>query len=336
MKLFVTGGSGFLGKHLIKRLLKEGHEVTAFARSESSAEKLAHMGCETVIGDLCRLSSYEEQLAGHDVVIHAASPVKFWGDWSFFQRDIIDVTRELFDAASRQHIKRFIYISSESVLQNDKPLENIDESFPYLEPNSYYGKAKQLAERWLIERKSDMECIVLRPTFIWGPGVSALTTMIEKINNGQFSWLDHGDVVIETVHVNNVVHAIVLALDHGEDKQIYNVTDDQPRSVKEVIGGLLDTQNITIPTKNMSSRLVRYLAGVVEAIWKILRIKSDPPISRFEWSFVGLPRKYNIQKIKQSLGYQPVISVTDGLREMKQGSYLAEEVKEEIKKVVSG
>jgi len=334
MKLFVTGGSGFLGKRLIKRLLKEGHELTAFARSESSAEKLAHMGCKTVVGDLSRPSSYEAQLSGYDVVIHAASPVKFWGEWSFFQQDIVDVTRELFDAASRQQIKRFIYISSESVLQDDIPLEDIDESFPYLEPNSYYGKAKQLAERWLIERKSDTECIILRPTFIWGPGVAALATMIEKINKGKFIWLDHGEVVIETVHVNNVVHAIVLALDHGENKQIYTITDDQPRPVKDVIGGLLDTQNITLPTKNMSSRLVRHLAGVVEAVWKIFNIKSDPPISKFEWSFVGLPRKYNIQKIKQSLGYQPVISVEEGLKEMKQKNHLAEEIKEEIKKVV--
>jgi len=318
MKIFVTGGSGFVGTRLIKRLLQEGHDVSAFARSEASADNLKLLGVNTVIGDLNQVESFEDQLTGHDVVIHAASPVKFWGKWDFFQQNIVDITQGLYQASVRQNIKRFIYLSSESVIQNDTPLVDIDETFSYIEPNSFYGKAKQIAERWLIEQNTETESIVLRPTFIWGPGVAALTSMIDKINGGQFSWIDNGNVAFESVHVDNVVQAIVLALDKGESNQIYYVTDDDPRTVKDVLGGLLETQNIKLPTRNMPSAVVRKLAGMVEGIWKLFKIKSDPPISKFEWSFVGLPRKYNIQKIKTSLGYEPIISIGEGLKEMKQ------------------
>ncbi|HFE39205.1 MAG TPA: NAD(P)-dependent oxidoreductase [Gammaproteobacteria bacterium] len=322
MKVFITGGSGFVGKRLVKKLLMEGHDVCAFARSRSSAEILSKLGCKTIIGDLLNPISYADSLKGQDVVIHAASPVSFWGEWSFFQQNIIDISKNLFNAAAEHKVPRFIYISSESVIQNDTPLENIDETFPYIEPNSFYGKAKQLTERWLLKQNGHMACIILRPAFIWGPNVSALNAMVEKVKKGQFIWLDNGEVIIESVHVDNVVHAIHLALTKGENKQVYYVTDDNPRSVKSIISDLLTTQNITPPTKNCPSKPIKYLASFVEFFWKQLHIKSTPPISRFEWSFVAVPRIYNIQKIKTALAYKPMMSTKAGLAEMahnKQG-----------------
>lgn len=317
MKLFITGGSGFLGTRLTKKLIRDGHEITAFARSDLSAEKLSQLGCKTVVADLLSSQSYEEYLKDINVVIHAASPVSFWGEWSYFQKNIVDATRNLFEAANRNNVKRFIYISSESVIQNDTPLLDIDETFPYIEPNSFYGKAKQLTERWLIEQNSQTECIIFRPTFMWGPNVAAIATMKQKIEKGQFVWIDHGDVVIESVHVDNVVHAISLALTKGENKQIYYVTDDAPRAVKVLISQLLDTQNIHAPEKSVPTSLAKGAAITVEALWKMLHIKSPPPLSKFEWSFVALPRRYNISKIQNSLGYEPVTSFEQGLDEMR-------------------
>lgn len=317
MKIFVTGGSGFLGQRLITRLVMEGHTVTGLARSSKAADSVRKAGAAPIVGDLSGISAWETALHGHDVVIHAASPVEFWGTWADFDRDIVQATIGLYDATAKQGAKRFIYISSESVLQDTKPLWDITEEEPYPdEPNSYYGKAKKLAEIALRNSHLLTELVILRPTFIWGKGVAALDTMLTKMKNGQFMWIDEGKTVIECVHVDNVVEAIVLSLTKGTHKHIYNITDDAPKTARELITALVGTQGITPPEKSMPSAIAGFAAWLVESVWKMMGIRTPPPLSRFELSFVAMPRRYRIDAAKRDLGYRPVISFEHGLLEM--------------------
>lgn len=323
MKIFLTGATGFLGQRLLTQLLEDRHQVTCLVRDADDADALARRdGCRAVEGSLENVSSWLKWLPGHEVVIHAAAPMTFWGPWSFFEKVIVDATETLYRACSRAGVKRFIYISSESVMQNTTPLLDIDESIQYIEPNSNYGKAKQLAERKLLEGVSETECIVLRPTFTWGKGMPMLDEIIRKIDDGSFVWVDHGNTVIEWVHVENVVGAIVCALTKGHDKGVYYITDENPQTVKHIFNQLLSTRRITPSRKSKSSGIVRLAAGLVESWWKLFGLKSTPPITRFDWSFVALPRRYNIDKAKTELGYHPVISEKMGLGEMRKGQAL--------------
>jgi len=85
-----------------------------------------------------------------------------------------------------------------------------------------------------------------------------------------------------------VVESIYLALSKGTDKQIYFVTDNNARAAKEFLTKLLATKNIIPPDKNMPSTIAKPLAGLVEGVWKLFGIKSTPPLSRFELSFVNM------------------------------------------------
>ncbi len=317
MKIFVTGGSGFLGQRLIKRLVNEGNIIGGLARSNYSAEIINKLGADVIKGSLGNIQEWENELQGYDVVIHCAAPVEFWGVWSKFEKEITLATKNLLMSSSKMQVKKFIYISSESVLQDVNPLVDIDETFPYPdEPNSYYGKAKKLAEQEILNFSTAMKCIILRPTYIWGAGDKTPQILVEKVKSGQFMWVDKGECVIETVHVDNLVEAICLACLKGNDKQVYMVTDDAPITVKDYFTQVLKIQGVTPPNKNIPSLIAKPLAAAIEFVWKLLGIKGIPPLYRFELSFVAMPRKYNISKIKRELGYQPIVTREMGLKEL--------------------
>ena len=210
--VFITGGSGFLGQEVIKRLTKEGYSLSGLARSDSSNHKLLQLGVKPVVGSMENIYQWQAQLLHHDIVIHCAAPVEFWGSWDKYQTGIVDATIELYNASERQNVSQFIFISSESVLQDKNNLVNIDETTPYpKEPNSYYGKSKMLAEKYILSKKGRMKSIILRPTFIWGKGVQALDTIIDKIDSNDFTWIDKGSSMFEMVHIKNVAEAIFLS-----------------------------------------------------------------------------------------------------------------------------
>lgn len=316
MKVFVTGATGFLGQRLVKRLLADGHSVRVLLRKPGASFEPA--GCEITAGTFSNIDEWKRDLAAADAVVHCAAPVEFWGVWADFERDIVRATSNLLSACREMGVKRFIYISSESVLQDKKPLLDIHESEPYPEtPNSFYGRAKKEAEQAILSAPAGVTRIILRPTFIWGRGVKALETMAAKVRSGDFMWIDQGASVMEMVHVDNVVEAIVCSLSRGADCGIYYVTDDSPATVREFLSDLLTAGGAVPPAKNMPGSVARAAAAVVEGIWKLFGIRKAPPLSRFELAFVSQPRRYNIAAARSALGYKPVRSRAEGLAEIR-------------------
>lgn len=318
MKTFITGGSGFLGQRLIARLRQEGHEVTALSRSPKSDATLKALGATTVRGSLTDMDAWQDALQGQQVVVHAASPIEVWGDWADLERDIVQASLDLYRAAARQRVRRFIQISSESVLQGDGPLLDVGEAHPYpVEPNSAYGKAKMQVEQGLLSNIAGTECIILRPTFIWGQGGDQLDKVVDKVRRGQFMWIDHGQASMEMVHVDNVVEGVRLALTQGGSGQVYWVTDGRPMPAREFLGALLRARGVEAPDKSMPGGLARPVAAGVEAVWRLLGLKSVPPLSRFQLDFIALPRRYDLGKSQRELGYKPVRTFEQGLAEMQ-------------------
>lgn len=319
MKIFVTGGSGFLGQRLIARLRQEGHEVSALSRTPHSDRALEALNATPIRGSLTDIARWQDALYGQEVVVHAASPIEVWGDWTAFERDITRASLDLYQAAGAQKVRRFIQISSESVLLGQGPLLDVTEAQPYPhEPNSYYGKAKMQVEKGLIADGSGPECIILRPTFIWGHGGTQLDKLLDKVRRGQFMWIDHGNVTMEMVHVDNVVEAVCLALTQGRSGQVYWVTDGHPMPAREFLGALIAARGVKVPGKNMPGSLARPVAAAVEALWRLLGVKSVPPLSRFQLDFIALPRRYDLGKSERELGYRPVRTFNEGLAEMQQ------------------
>ena len=319
MNIFITGASGFLGQRLVARLKQDHHTLSALSRSKNTDALFDRLGVKPVSGSLDNIEEWAPALAGQDVVIHTASPVDFWGEWETFQRDIVSASLNLYRACGAQSVKRFIHISTEAVSQDKRPLLDIDETLPYPEePDSLYGKAKKLAELALLNHASPTELLILRPVYIWGKDdKNGVELLMNAIKSNRFIWIDHGQASIEMAHVENVVEAIRLALTKGQHKGIYFVTDDRAMPVKDFLTALLKTRNVTIPNASLPSAVARPVARFVEGLWRMLRLKSLPPISRAQLDFLALPRRYNLNKIKQELGYKPVYTLERGLKEME-------------------
>lgn len=321
MRIFVTGGSGFLGQHLVQRLHADGHEVLALARSPAAAERLKQLGATPLIGDLDTLCEWMPALNGIEAVVHAAAPVEFWGEWERFERHIVNATLDLYRAANHSGARQFIFISSEAVLQGNKPLLDINEAEPYpAEPNSIYGRAKKMAEMRLRQSHFDTAITIIRPSFIWGPGSPIVERLSQMARDGRFIWLDQGRTPFERVHVDNVVEAICLAL-QKPCEGLYLLTDNAPGTVREFFAPLFAAQDIPEPRRSLPSPLLNPLAQGMEAVWQRLGINKAPPLTRFELAFLSQPRRYDISHIRRELGYEPVTNTETGLAHLHRGIF---------------
>lgn len=304
MNIFVTGGSGFVGSHLIQQLIKSNHKVWALARSEQAEKKVSQSGASPVKGSLADIPRWAGALSHCEIVIHCASTIEHWGPWSFFENEIVSPTEELLSTADQHSVKRFIYISSDSVLHNSINLLNIDETTPYpAKNNSLYGKAKQLAEKSILAYKGNIETIILRPPYIWGSDSPLFLDICQRARRNQFPWIENGNAEFEQVHIDNLVQAILLALTAGHSGAIYYVTDGHPMTLREFFSAAFVQLGITLPPFSVPGWIAS--AGVTLMEWVCAPFPIKPPLARYELAFLTQPRRYRIEKAVQELGYKP-------------------------------
>lgn len=318
MNIFITGASGFVGGAL-SQYLKDKHQIFAMARSERSAEKVKKVGAIPI---RCALNAVkEEDLKNIDLIIHSAAFVEEWGTRQQFWQANVEGTRQLLEVAKKAGVKKFIHISTEASLFNGQDMIDIDETYPYPSTTPFlYSETKREAEKLVIKANQldQFETIVIRPRLIWGPGdLTILPATIKMVKNGAFRWINNGKNKTATVHIDNLVHGIDLAIEKGKAGEIYFITDDEVWTMKDFITGLLATQNITIPNKNISKGMIRSVASVLDKIWRLFRIKKAPPITKFTANIMSADCTINLAKAKEELGYHPVISVQEGLEQLK-------------------
>lgn len=317
MRIFITGGSGFAGGHAIERLAQT-HEVWAMARSDRSATKVAAYGARPVRCDLSTIT--EEQLAGVDVVVHAAAFVEEWGTRAQFWSANVDGTTRMLEAARGAGVSRFIHVGTEAALFDGRDLLDVDESHPYPERHRFlYPETKAEAERRVLAANGpELATLSIRPRFIWGPrDASVLPTLLEMNESGRFVWLDGGRAETSTTHVYNLVAAIERALSHGEGGRAYFVVDDDRGTYRAFLSGLTATQGVTLPERSLPGWLARGAARVIEGLWRVLGLKGTPPMTHYAIAMLSRTVTIDDRRARDELGYTPVIDWARGLAELK-------------------
>jgi nucleoside-diphosphate-sugar epimerase len=317
MRVFLTGGSGYVGQRVIGRLLAEGHELRGHARSEAAAGKLRARGVQPVVCALTDEAALAQALIGQEAVVHVAAHFALWGKWDEFQAGIIDATLALHRAAQLAGVKRFVYISAAAVVGGALPTV-VDERSPYPRSyNAFYSKAKALAEQALLAAPpSPMVTITLRPPLIWGGAMPVLDEYQHAVQQGQALWADGGRRTLDTIHVDNLVEAIVCGLSRGVDRAVYFVTDDDPTTVRAFFSALLATRGLAQGNRSLPGWLVRGMAALLEGLWQARGTQTPPPITRFFAEVISRDRRYDIGAAKSDLGYRPIITRAQGLAEM--------------------
>jgi len=317
MRIFLTGASGFVGSAFATAFHQQ-HAILAMSRSEKSDAVIRSLGVTPV---RCALGAVTpEHLQGCDVIVHCAAHVEQWGRREDFMLITVEGTRQLLQVARAAGVKRFVHISTEAVLFHGQDMQNIDERYPYPERHTFlYSESKAEAEKLVLAafEPGCFETVSLRPRMIWGPGdQTILPVLLQMISAGRFMWMDDGRAHTSTTHIANLVHAMGLALSKGRGGEAYFVTDGPITTFREFLTALLATQGVTPPEKSVPGWLARGMGQLMEGIWRLLGIASEPPLTRFAAAIMSRECTIDISKARHELAYSPRITVERGLAEM--------------------
>ncbi|MDP2212636.1 NAD(P)-dependent oxidoreductase [Phenylobacterium sp.] len=326
---FVTGGSGFVGARLIARLVADGWSVRALGRSDEALRKVAALGAEPVRGNLTDQEALAAGMRGCEVVFHVAAHFKLWGPRAVFEQINVGGTRAIVEAArATPEVRRVVMVSAAAVVMGKpEPMHAVREDEP-LRFKSYapYSASKARAERLLLDAngtRAGFETIAVRPPFIWGAGMPTLDEMAHTVAAGRFQWVGGGHQAMSTCHVDNLCHALMLAADRGRGGEAYFVSDGRDGTLRSVIAPLLATRGVDPGQRAAPFGVVWAVAGIMGFVWRTLRLKGEPPITRQMLRLIGKDFTVDIGKATSELGYGSVVRWEEGLAEMRAGAAAA-------------
>jgi nucleoside-diphosphate-sugar epimerase len=319
MRIFITGASGFIGGAIAEAMASD-HEVFAMSRSDKSDLRVKELGATPVRCDLATLEPGD--IPDCDAVIHCAAFVESWGTREMTWKINVEGTKRTLNAARAAGARRFLHMSTEAVLWRGQDLIDVSEDHPYPDRTPYlYSETKAEAERLVraANESGGMETIMLRPRFVWGPGDQTLAPEIKSmVEKGAFMWIDGGRARTSTTHIDNLVHGAKLVLDRGTGGEAYFVTDGEVRSFREFLPELMEAYGVELGDRSMPSLIVRPAAILTEGIWRTFKLSGTPPITRHAIDLMCCDCILKINKIENELGYKPVITVVEGLRQLKE------------------
>jgi nucleoside-diphosphate-sugar epimerase len=316
---FVTGGSGFIGGALVRRLVADGWDVHALVRSEAAAQKVLALGATPIAGDLADVPSMAVGAQYCEVAFHSAAHLGDWGSREEFERGNVQGTANALAAARQAGLRRFVHVGTEAVLLAGRPLIEVDERAPLrFDSSALYSSTKARAEEAVIEANhSGLETVVVRPRFVWGRGdTHLLPALVDAVGSGRFAWIGGGRHRTSTTHVDNVVEGLMLASEHGAAGGVYFVTDGEPVVFRDFITRLLATQGIDAPARSVPRPVARAVAATSETAWRLLPLPGRPPLTRLAVWATGLETTIDITRAREELGYAPVTTIDQGLAEL--------------------
>jgi nucleoside-diphosphate-sugar epimerase len=315
MQVLVTGGTGFVGAHLVRRLLARGHQVTTLDKNPGLFdEELRAGGASLVTGSVTDPEEVDRAVAGSELVYHLASP---FGD--ILQPDAaywdveVNGTRNVLEAAQRHGIRRVVHCSTQGV-HGTLSQPPGDEDSP-LAPRDYYCYSKVEGEKVCQEFISKgMDIVIIRPTSVYGPGdIRGWLKLYRMVAKGWFLMIGDGETLNHPVYVENLVDAFELAASTpGAKGRAYLAGDEESvtltrlvRDVGQSVGS--EVRIVRFPWYD----LAWFGATAVERVSRALRVK--PPVFRRRLSWYTTNRAFRIDRAKNELGYRPRVRLQEGL-----------------------
>lgn len=300
-RAFVTGGSGFIGTVLIRRLIGEGHSVGVLVRSEASAAKVSALGAEPVRGELTDPSTWRDGVTGSDVVFHLAAETDITADRERHELVTVRGTRAAVDAARQAQVPRFVHCGSEAALLAGDPLVDVDESAP-LRPDSEaaYCAMKAVAEKIVLDANTaDFATVSIRPRFVWGPDSILVEGLAAAAKAGQFAWIGGGRHTTDVTFVENAVEGLMLGWRRGRPGQAYFVTDRHRVTLREFLETQFEILGVHVPIPDLDFEIAA---------------REVPVPARW---FLGQQCTLRTDKAVSELGYEPIVSHAAGLEAVR-------------------
>lgn len=320
--ILVTGGGGFLGSAIVRKLVKRGDRVRSLSRK--FYPELADIGVEQIQTDIGDAAAVNQALQNVKTVFHVAAKPGVWGRYQdFFHANVVG-TRNVITACKANHIPVLVHTSSPSVVFDGSSMEGVDESAPYPEHyHAHYPKTKAMAEQEVVRAAEEgLSAVILRPHLIWGPGDPHMAPrIIERAK--RLRRVGRGDNRVDTIYVDNAADAHILAADKLRKRpelsgRIYFISQDEPIPLWDMVNAILAAGGLGPVRGSVPRWAARWVGSLLEFVYRTLRLKGEPQMTRFVADELATAHWFDISAAKKDLEYRPVISTEEGLRRLEE------------------
>ena len=315
-EILVTGGNGFVGRHLVSALQDRGDTVRVLALAHEDTSFLEERGVEVYEGDICRRDTLAAPMEGVDAVLHLAAMSDVWRPIEDYRAVNVTGTENVCRAALAEGVGRLVHMSSSSVYGMALG-RSAHERFPLVPFRDPYPITKaegdEVVQRMIAEDR--LRAVIIRPDQIFGPGDHLhFGRMADRVRAGRGVIVGAGDNALPFVYVTDVVEGLLLALDHEHAVgQAYNITNDHPLTQRQFLQAIAREIGVRPPRLHIPYRAL-YAAGyAAERLARLTPSRRRPPITRIGVAFFGTDNRYAIDKARRELGYTPRVALRDGV-----------------------
>jgi nucleoside-diphosphate-sugar epimerase len=315
MRALVTGGMGFTGSHLVRRLLSRGHEVLVLDLHKGLFyDELKEKGAKIELGSISDPGLVNKMVKESEMVYHIAAAFRQMNVPARFYWDVnVEGTRNLLDAAYRFKVRKFIHCSTVGVYGNVK-YPPADENSP-ISPADYYQLTKYEGEK-LVQNYAEkgLNAVTLLPAGIYGPGDQGRFLILFRfVKSGYFLMFGSGRTYFHTVFIENLIDAFELATEkEGLIGERFIIADENFYSLNELVEMVAEAMGLSLKVQKVPFWPIWLIAFACEMVCKPLRL--NPPIFRRRIDWFRQVRAFSIEKAKKELGYIPRVSTEEGLR----------------------
>lgn len=313
--VLVTGGTGFLGRHLVRALVDRGEKVRVLVRPGSTQpDSPAFRRCEIVPGDVRDPDAVGRAVVGTEIVIHLVSNFRRAGSDDAQAQDVnVKGTEHLLEASAAHGVRQFVHCSTIGVHGDVRQIPAHEDS-PF-NPGDLYQRTKVAAEGRVLEvsRSSGLPITIVRPVSMYGPGDRRMLKLFRMIQRGWFLRAGAGEVHFQAAYVEDVVQGFLLCMRNpGAMGETFVVGGEEPVTLNELARVVADVLGVSFRTVSVPLPPLVLLAHAVEALCG--RLGVEPPLHRRRLSFYQNNRVFTVRKARERLGYAPAFPLRDGLQ----------------------
>ncbi|MDD5758997.1 MAG: NAD-dependent epimerase/dehydratase family protein [Desulfobulbaceae bacterium] len=321
-KVLVTGGGGFVGLAIVKKLLSEQVEVVVVGRHRYP--EVERLGVELRLGDIRDGQFLTRAARGCDAVFHVAAKAGIWGRRQDYFSINLNGTEQVVRACRSNSIGTLVYTSTPSVVFANRDLAGVDERTPYAKRFlCHYAHSKALAEDLLLKSNHfDLRTVALRPHLVWGPGDNNLIPrLVERGRKGLLTQVGDGQNLVDIAYIENVADAHWLAAVNLESSataagKAYFISQGKPVNLWAWINSLLVELDIP-PVKKRMGFAKAYWAGLMlESLYRLLALRTEPLMTRFLAQQLAKSHWFSIDAARRDLGYEPKVSTEEGVKRL--------------------
>lgn len=309
MKAFVTGGTGFIGGHLVRKLRDRGDEVVALVRNRSKASALTALGAQIVEGDLSSEDAIRQGTRGCDAVFHVGATYKVGvpkSEHAGMYDANVRGTERVLDAATEAGAGRIIYVSTGNVYGNTRG-QVVEEGYVRPQPPdflSYYDETKYLAHQRALERiEAGAQIIIVQPGGVYGPGDhSELGNMIDQARTGKLKLRLFPEAGFNFIYVEDVAEGILLAHDKGRIGKCYNLAGEKA-TMGELVDKTAELSGRKPPRLPMPAVMMKMAIPVGPVVGKLMGF--PPNLGELIKTSDGVTFWMTDQKARSELGFEP-------------------------------